>query len=173
MQVPELPAGNLLQNPWFTDGLTGWIDADGDDWEISIKASNPSPGGANTAARFSKRIQYRWGLGPGCDEDGEQGTLYQVVTADPLKLQLAFSAWYVVDVGANAWVDIYGGETAEGPWIHFWRPLNTPIADRTWHNTDAQIANLAVGFPYYKIELNGVCDGSGAKFTGVYLGVTP
>src|SRR5688572_1551373 len=51
-QVPALPEGNLLTNPWFRafddpndSALDGWTDAAGPDryWSSSQKASNPSP----------------------------------------------------------------------------------------------------------------------------------
>src|SRR3972149_827818 len=51
-QVDELPADNLIENPWFRSaqnprdsGLDGWIDAGGNNnyWSSSQKESNPTP----------------------------------------------------------------------------------------------------------------------------------
>jgi hypothetical protein len=181
-QVPNLPAGNLIVNPWFRDfsnpeisALDGWTDAAGKDkyWSSSQKESNPSPdifvsGYCNqqpsycgTTARLSDTPGKTGGLGiPGVDS-----YLYQVVSADSSKTKLKFFAHWVTHLIDPAEVVIYGGNSTNGPWTKVWVPFYI-VQDEIivppdwcgieclWEETGWLETVLPQGYSHYKIEIH-------------------
>lgn len=131
--TPPIPpqqnlGSNLIINPWFQiDGepsFEGWIDATGPlgSWTLSEKEGNPSPNDATgTAARVS--------TGRGKDDIGASvpigydAYLYQIVQADSSKLLLEYDAFWVMHTVDPAEVNIYGGNSPNGPWIKVWTPF--------------------------------------------------
>jgi hypothetical protein len=181
-QVPPLPAGNLLINPWFRDpadatksSLYGWTDAAGLDkyWSSSQKESNPSPDivesmlcgypyvYCGTAARLSDTPGKTGGIGvPGVDS-----YLYQVVDADSSKRKLKFFTHWVSHLIDPAEVVIYGGNNSNGPWTKLWVPLHVvqdeiiapPEGCSTeclWEQTGMLEIVLPQGYSHYKIEIH-------------------
>jgi hypothetical protein len=181
-QVPPLPAGNLLVNPWFrsfddpeTSSLDGWTDAAGKDkyWSSSQKQANPSPDSfvsgycghqldyCGTAARLSDTPGKTGGLGiPGVDS-----YLYQVVSADSSKRKLKFFTHWVSHLIDPAEVVIYGGNSSNGPWTKVWVPLHV-VQDQIivppdgcgteclWEQTGWLETVLPQGYSHYKIEIH-------------------
>jgi hypothetical protein len=195
--VPELPADNLIVNPWFRSGnqagFDGWTRPlnEGLTWGPSQKESNPSPDMVvsgtcgnqqvycGTAARWAEQEKVYY---PNIDVFA-----YQVVAADPSERKLTFFTYFVshrVDVGA---VNIYGGVSPDGPWEHLWTPLYHTQSENIvpesgeirdlWLETGFLERTLEQGFPYYKVELQSrlpelphdMIRGGGFKITGVYF----
>ncbi|MBI4136841.1 hypothetical protein HY469_02150 [Candidatus Roizmanbacteria bacterium] len=85
--VPQLPAGNLIQNPWFRSdanliqsGLDHWVchAVNGVGWNTSQKVGNPAPDQEiGTAARWAEQGGQRGGCG--LPNGGVDGYLYQIV----------------------------------------------------------------------------------------------
>ncbi|MCB8975590.1 MAG: hypothetical protein H6654_18670 [Ardenticatenaceae bacterium] len=178
--VDPLPAGNLVENPWFREGnqpsLAGWTDAAGSNviWSLSQKPSNPSP---DQVIGTSARLAFGSGQGGGTGQGGVDAYLYQVVAADASMTHLNFKIHWVTQWIDRAMVTIYGGSSADGPWTAVWTPLDINQATSTggaWTQTELLDTTIAEGFPFYKIELFGrYPDGrqQGAKYTGVYFSV--
>lgn len=199
--VPPLPGDNLVVNPWFRQasnspnaGFYGWTLPlnEGVTWGPSQKESNPSPeilvSGVcgfrevycGTAARWAQQFGV---LYPNIDVYA-----FQVVAADPSQRNLKFSAYYVshmVEVGA---VNIYAGNSPDGPWELLWVPLyhtedqhiipESRESVDLWLETGLLEFNFEQGYPYYKIELHSrlpeapAADGLhgvGFKITGIYF----
>ena len=199
--VPELPGDNLIVNPWFRNfsnpkeaGFDGWTRPlnEGVTWGPSQKESNPSPDivitgtcgfqevYCGTAARWAEQFGV---LYPYIDV-----YTYQVVAADPSHRKLKFFTHYVSHIAELGAVNIYAGQTAEGPWELLWVPLyhsetkliipeSGDVRD-LWLDTGFLEWTFEQGYPYYKIELqsrlpespipNGI-RGVGFKVTGVYF----
>ena len=181
-QVDELPADNLIENPWFRSaqnprdsGLDGWIDAGGNNkyWSSSQKESNPTPDQitagvcgsqelyCGTAARLDPTKGQSGGIGiPGVD-----AYLYQIVQADRSDRKLIFFAYWVSHEIEIAEVSIYGGDSANGPWDLVWVPLHHTQdklirpprgegVEALWENTGDVETVLEEGYSYYKVEFH-------------------
>jgi hypothetical protein len=198
-QVPPLPAGNLLTNPWFRSfddpsaaGLDGWTDAAGMNahWSPSPKISNPSPdllvsgrcgkesAYCGTAARLA---DVPGQIGP---DPGEDAYLYQVVSADSSLRKLRFFAHWVSHLVNPAEVVIYGSNSSGGPWTKLWVPFHIVVDEVTqppnncgtdclWEETGWLELVLPQGYSYYKIEIHArLPEGTnGFKMTGIYFAV--
>jgi hypothetical protein len=199
--VPELPADNLIVNPWFRDlsnmedtGFDGWVRPlnQGVTWGPSQKESNPSPDivitgtcgfevvYCGTAARWAEQFGI---LYPYIDV-----FTYQVVAADPSHRKLKFFTYYVSHIAEVGAVNIYAGQSPDGPWELLWVPLyhtqdeliipETGEIRDLWEETGFLEWTFEQGYPYYKVELqsrlpespipNGI-RGVGFKITGVYF----
>jgi hypothetical protein len=198
--VSPLPDGNLLVNPWFRSasdpdlaGFDGWtlLLTDGVTWGPSQKESNPSPD-IVVSGRCGHQSVYcgtaaRWAQQAGVYYPNIDVFAYQVVAADPANRHFKFFAHYVshrVDIGA---VNIYGGDSPDGPWELVWVPLYhteddliRPESGSTrdlWTDTGIVERIVSEGLPYYKIELqsrlpelrNDMIFGGGFKITGIYF----
>jgi hypothetical protein len=181
-QVPALPGGNLLINPWFRSfddsnypGLDGWTDAAGLDkyWSSSQKESNPAPDivihgicsfqpvYCGTAARLSDTPGQSGGVGiPGVD-----AYLYQVVSADSSKRKLKFFTHWVSHLIDPAEVVIYGGNSSNGPWTKVWVPFHVVqdeiivppggcTTECLWEETGWLETVLPQGYSHYKVEIH-------------------
>lgn len=198
--VPPLPEDNLVVNPWFRStsdpkeaGFDGWtvLQTDGVTWNLSQKESNPSPD-IVVSGRCGHQSVYcgtaaRWADQEGVLYPNIDVFMYQVVAADPSNRLLKFFTHFVshrVDVGA---VNVYGGQSPDGPWELAWVPLyhtqtqlikpdSGAIRD-LWLETGFRERILEQGYPYYKIELqarvpelkNDFVKGTGFKITGIYF----
>jgi hypothetical protein len=181
-QVPPLPEGNLLINPWFrsfddptASALDGWTDADGLDkyWSSSQKEANPAPDiiisgicdyqpvYCGTSARLSDTPGKTGGLGI----PGVHSYLYQVVSADSSKRKLRFFAHWVSHLIDPAEVVIYGGNSSTGPWTQVWVPLHVVVDEVIlppegcgstclWEQTGWLETVLPQGYSHYKIEIH-------------------
>ncbi len=182
LEVDPLPAGNLVSNPWFRSaarttkpGLDGWTDpaAPNGYWTTSQKSTNPTPDGiSGTSSRLADgRGQGGGGFGQG----GVDAWLYQVVEANPSNTTLWFFTHWVTGWIDEASITIYGGETPQGPWTQVWVPLyvtQLTTSDHVWTQTELLSQQIAVGYPYYKVEAFGryPADRSqGFKFSGTYF----
>lgn len=179
--VPPIPAGNLIQNPWFRStamptqpGLDGWTDAAGTNiyWSTSQKDTNPSPDSVQgTSARWASGS----GQGGGTGVGGVDAFLYQVVQANPSDTTLWFKTHWVTGWIEDANAKIYGSSSAEGPWTLLWTPLavtQATTSSMAWTQTDLLSTQLSTGYSYYKIEFQGRYPANrsqGFKFTGVYF----
>lgn len=196
LQVPPLPEGNLLLNPWFrssakpnASGLDHWIDASpsGLLWSTSQKDSNPTAdvivsgkcGGSfeqycGTSARFANG---RGQGGGGAGQSGVDAYLYQVVPADPSLTNLKFMTHWVTGEIVYAEAKIYGGDTIDGPWTLVWVPFSVNEATGSqydWTKTDLLETTIPSGWNYYKVQLSGKYPSGtsqGVKYTGVYFAV--
>ena len=193
-QVPDLPPGNLLFNPWFRSisnptlsSLDGWIDAAGPNkyWSTSQKESNPSPDivesgvcgfekvYCGTGARLSPMPGQSGGIGvPGVD-----AYLYQVVSSDSSHHKLKFFTHWVSHKIDPAEVTIYGGNSPQGPWTKVWVPFSY-VDDKNegtvdlWTQTEFMEKTINKGYPFYKVEIHARLPGSegvGFKITGIYF----
>ena len=197
--VPELPEDNLIVNPWFRSasdprvyGFDGWTlpMTDGVTWGLSQKESNPSPDIVVSGVCGSQQVYCgtaaRWAAQSGVVYPNIDVFAYQVVAADPSHRQLKFFTHYVshlVEVGA---VNIYGGDSSEGPWELVWVPFylsedemiipESRDGQDLWEETGFREWNIEQGYPYYKIELHSRLPeapfgiyGVGFKITGIYF----
>jgi hypothetical protein len=196
--VPELPVDNLIVNPWFRSasnrteaGFDGWTRplTDGVTWGLSHKESNPSPDIVVSGRCGAKEVYCgtaaRWAAQSGIVYPDVDVFAYQVVATDPAQRKLNFFTHYVshrVDVGA---VNIYGGNSANGPWTLVWLPLyhsqdrqivpESGEIQELWEETGFIERTLEQGYPFYKIELQARLPqspgirGVGFKLTGVYF----
>ena len=123
--VPQLPSDNLVQNPWFRCGakpcMESWVAPNGY-FGASDKDGNPTPDNVlGTAARIS--------TGRGDDEAGAtvdpnvDAYLYQIIQADSSETELKFDMYWVTHT-VIAQVNVYGGNSASGPWTSLWQPFN-------------------------------------------------
>jgi hypothetical protein len=199
-QVSELPEGNLIKNPWFRNatkpslsGLDDWIDAAGLDetWSSSQKPSNPAHeiivsgvcGNQEIYCGTAARLSDKPGQSGGTVNLGEDAYLYQVVQADPKHTKLKFFAHWVSHAVAPAEIEIYGGDSPNGPWSFLWEPfyheqseLIYPPGGNTeflWEDTSMLEHTLSDGYSHYKIQIHArlpVSDVRGGfKITGVYF----
>ncbi len=204
-QVTELPPGNLIQNPWFrsaadpsASALDGWTDAAGLDkyWSSSQKESNPSPdiviagtcGHQPVYCGTSARLSDTPGMSGGIGVPGVDTYLYQVVQADPSHTRLKFFMHWVSHLIEPAEMQIFGGNSPNGPWTLVWTPFyheqdevifpppGGSIED-IWEVTGMLEHTISDGFPYYKVQMHGrlpiAPERKGFKFTGVYFSTEP
>lgn len=198
--VAELPDDNLIVNPWFRNagdrtesGFDGWtlLLTDGHTWGLSQKESNPSPDLVVAGKCGSQQVYCgtaaRWAEQDGVLYPNIDVFAYQVVAADPSQRKLKFFAHFVshrVEVGA---VNVYGGESPDGPWQSIWSPLyhtqDVQIVPENggqqelWVETGFRETIAEQGFPYYKVELQSrlpelagdMIRGAGFKITGIYF----
>ncbi|MCB8978387.1 MAG: fibronectin type III domain-containing protein [Ardenticatenaceae bacterium] len=196
--VPELPNDNLLTNPWFRSssdssqpGFDGWTQqyTDGVSWGPSQKASNPAPdvvvSGKCPPGEQSCGTAARWAEQAGILYPNIDVFAYQVVSADPTQRNLKFFTYYVshrVEVGA---VNIYGSDSADGPWTLVWVPLYHSQSEQIvpdsrdvtdlWEDTGFIERPIEQGFPFYKVEIQSrlpewhMIRGVGFKITGLYF----
>ena len=184
--VPQLPSDNLVQNPWFRCGakpcMESWVAPNGY-FGASDKDGNPTPDNVlGTAARIS--------TGRGDDEAGAtvdpnvDAYLYQIIQADSSETELKFDMYWVTHT-VIAQVNVYGGNSASGPWTSLWQPFNQtylkPIIPESGRGqdlwkyysdlTDLETMNLSKGYPYYKLEVHAVLpdEFGGFKITGIYF----
>jgi hypothetical protein len=197
-QVDPLPSDNLVQNPWFRSasnstraGMDGWtnVGESGSLWTLSQKSTNPSPDMfvsgrcgnvpdfCGTAAKLAAD-----------DAKGVVGAdtfLYQVITANPENKKLKFFMHWVAHEVNPLEVVIYGGESAEGPWIEVWKPfyqvVDEMMAPPPGEDTSALWQEMTswtppvetlipVGFSYYKVQIRAnLSTPEGVKLTGVYF----
>ena len=194
-QVPPLPTGNLIVNPWFrsfteptASALDGWTDAAGKDkyWSSSQKESNPSPDivvsgdcgskyvYCGTAARLADTPGQSGGLGkPGVDS-----YLYQIVAADKTLTKLRFFSYWVGHEIDPAEVVIYGANDPQGPWTEVWVPLHVVLDEapkpKDWTHTDWLEKVLPQGYSFYKVVIHAKLPKEGVvgfKITGIYFAV--
>ena len=142
-------------------------------WDVSRKPSNPCVGAeGNHAARINDPSQSGFS-GPDRDE-----RLWQVVEGQGPNLvvegAIVHHFAYYTDV------NIYGGETADGPWELVWTPLTVADAyvDR-WFVDSAPThreTTLPAAHPYYKVEFAAMyaaegpsSDEGGVKFTKAFF----
>jgi len=205
--VEPLPDDNLIANPWFRSAadpslsaLDGWTDAAGKDqyWSSSQKVSNPAPdplvsgvcGHETTYCGTAARLSTTPGQSGGIGKIGVDSYLYQVVPADSANRQLKFFTHWVAHTVNPAEVNVYGGETPDGPWTLVWQPfyqvveqviLPPPGEDTDWLWQEYTAATplvettLESGYAYYKIEIHAAlpdADG-GFKLTGIYFTAAP
>lgn len=182
-QVPPLPEGNLIQNPWFQSasnpsqpGFDGWTPVlqDGIGWGLSQKESNPAPE-LIISGKCGNQPVYcgtgaRWANyndeGATASHPGMDVYLYQVVQADPNARRLNYFMYWVnhkVDIFE---VVIYGSNSAAGPWVEAWRPFvltqdENPSPSEApgrnnvpWFQTNMLETVVIQGYPYYKVELH-------------------
>ena len=166
------PGLNQLVNPCF-EGKHGaapisWQQTGG--WDVSWKPSNPcSP--SHMAARINDAAQS--GLsGPDRDE-----RIWQVVHGQGADLvaemQCVHHYAYFTDM------NIYGGETVEGPWTLVWTPFTLADCsqDDRWDGVlrhDETV--LTQPWPFYKVEFAAMYppigpggDEGGVKFTSAFF----
>lgn len=181
-QVPALPQGNLVTNPWFrsfsneTDSaLDGWTDAGGLNryWSSSQKEANPAPdifssgvcGGKPAYCGTAARLSTSPGQSGGVGVRGVDSYLYQVVKADSSKTKLKFFTHWVSHLIDPAEVVIYGGDSATGPWTKVWVPFHVVVdqliipppgcgSTCLWEETGWLDTVLTRGYNYYKIEIH-------------------
>jgi hypothetical protein len=197
-QVVQLPANNLVTNPWFRSasepnfsGLDGWVDAAGKDkyWSTSQKESNPSPdivihGICDNKPVYcgtSARLKNTPGQSGGVGVPGVDSFLYQVVAANKINTKLVFFAHWVSHNIDPAEVLIYGGDSPNGPWDDdpVWVPFHHIQNDSDqdtdlWTKTEFLEKTIPQGYSYYKIVIHARLPGSeavGFKITGIYFTV--
>jgi hypothetical protein len=198
-QVPDLPSGNLVTNPWFRSvddpdesGLNGWVDAGGMDryWSSSQKEANPTPdilisgvcGFQATYCGTAARLALTMGQSGGIGIPGVDAYLYQVVPANSSHHKLTFFTHWVSHRIDPASVTIYGGNNANGPWTAVWTPFyhtqdtNPPSppggSAALWEQTGFLTKTINNGFSFYKIEIHARLpegEAVGFKITGVYF----
>lgn len=135
--VAQLPADNLIKNPWFSSpdcsspALSPWVSVPNQpdhSWTASDKPSNPSPaGGCVTSARVS------------VGEDGKAATvrpnedvkMYQIVAANPANTKLTFDMYWVMHTANYATVTVYGGNSGDpnGSWTKVWMPFSYSLSE--------------------------------------------
>lgn len=197
-QVPSLPSGNLLSNPWFRTqsepveaSLDGWtrVVQNQVGWGLSHKASNPSPN-IIISGRCGFEPVYcgtaaRWAEQDGVIYPNIDAVLYQVVSADSNDRQLKFMTHWVTHIMEVAEVTIYGSSSNNGPWTKLWVPFfhsqysnPAPPDDQSelWQHTGMVETTLAKGYNYYKVEIHGRYPqppsptvAVGFKLTGIYF----
>lgn len=132
--VSNLPADNLIQNPWFADKnincvnpkLEPWISMPElvtHAWTASNKPSNPNPlAGCYTAARISTG---RIGGGETVLPD-QDIKLYQVVKADPSQTKAIFDMYWVTHTVNKGIVKVYGSSSSDpnSNWTELWTPFS-------------------------------------------------
>ncbi len=181
-QVPPLPDGNLIVNPWFRSfadnsdsSLDGWTDQAGLNkyWSSSQKEPNPSPdiivtgicGFKQVYCGTAGRLSPIPGQSGGVAVPGVDAYLYQVVSADSSKRKLRFFTHWVSHLVDPAEVNIYGGNSPTGPWTFLWRPLHVvqyqvikpPEGCTTqclWEETGWLEYIIPKGYSHYKIEIH-------------------
>jgi hypothetical protein len=181
--VPDLPADNLVDNPWFRStsdpsmaGLDGWtLELNPEiSWGISQKESNPSPevilsgvcGFKEVYCGTGARWANEYDNGDPVSYPGIDVYISQVVQADPNSRMLRFFMYFVnhrLDIGEAT---ISGGQSSNGPWDEVWLPAsisqdqnpgpsNAPGRNgNPWFNTPMLETTLGTGYPFYKITLH-------------------
>lgn len=193
-QVPPLPAGNLVNNPWFRStsdpnysSLDGWTDVAGKDkyWSTSQKESNPSPeiivnGICNNKPVYcgtSARLKNAPGQTGGIGVPGVDSYLTQVVAANKDNKHLFFFTYWVSHKIDPAEVTIFGSNSSKGPWDFVWTPFYhvQDVADGEfyqWTDTGMLEKNIDDGYSFYKIEIHARLPDDipvGFKITGIYF----
>ncbi len=181
--VPPLPAGNLIQNPWFRSGSNPtepgqdhWTPEfnEGVTWGLSQKDSNPSPdtfiagkcGNQNTYCGTGARWANDFESGDTVSYPGVDVFIYQIVQTDQANRELNFFMYFVnhrLNIGEAV---IYGANGANGPWEQIWVPVSitqdrNPGPDNApgrngnpWFSTPMVSTVLDQGYPFYKILLH-------------------
>lgn len=181
--VPQLPADNLIHNPWFRStsdpsmaGLDSWTPELNQDvsWGISQKESNPAPEVIISGVCGFKEVYCgtgtRWANefdnGDSVSYPGIDVYISQVVQADPNKRRLRFFMYFVnhrLNIGEAV---ISGSQNSNGPWEEVWVPAsisqnvnpgpnNAPGRNgNPWFNTPMLETTLGAGYPFYKIVLH-------------------
>ncbi|MBI4137098.1 carbohydrate binding domain-containing protein [Candidatus Roizmanbacteria bacterium] len=170
--VNDLPADNLLQNPWFRSNIdpnkpgTDYWTVD-EYWVAVQKPTQPSPDIENGTAVKIGPVEFH-----GTGEPGVPGYISQVVSANSNNTTLKFQTWWVAVRHDIFEVQIYGGDTQNGPWTSVWTPFSETNDPSDWVQTSLFQTTIAQGYPFYKVELMGQfsADNSlGIKVTGVYF----
>lgn len=130
-----LPGDNLIQNPWFREdcafSLNGWETTD-PGWGLSDKTQDPTDENCNGdwtgfAARFARNSGATPEFSPNVD-----ALLWQVVgPVDPTHRKLSFHFLFVAHRFNQLKAEIYGSDSADGPWTSVWT-----VMDKQWLNTE-------------------------------------
>lgn len=211
-QVDPLPADNLVKNPWFRSVATPSYPGL-DDWSpgavalgLSQKESNPSPD-LRVAPDCKNQLAYcgtglRWAeQRPECPltNVGKDASVSQIVAVAAGRAAdrfLRFHTWWVSHRIQVAEVNVYGADSASGPFAYVWKPFFKSFdydaaasvggagEDRSeeWVKltaTTPQVeTELTRGYAFYKIEIHAryaappqAADkcGVGVKMTGLYF----
>jgi hypothetical protein len=181
-QVAQLPAGNLIINPWLSKVVNGQLKLDTAGWVFEGSPTwgtgnakpdcpGPSPWGTSYTLRWARQANQTPEFHPNVEV-----RVHTVVSANSAHQTVKFFMHWVMH-RMTLKANIYGGQSPAGPWTQVWaafehvetvdwRPAPGEPRSEAWmHFTSMpgkfddwfapvpRTKMLSQGYPYYKVEL--------------------